>query len=147
MAGHVAAKLDDITSKLDRLKSIEETIHNVAGSIKALEQKIEKVEQNVKEVKQEQQVMDKSLETMNNEIQQLKNDRKRDDFEYYGIQEETKSELNTLKTKLLYAEAYSRRENLKFIGIPELDDEDTKKVLLNFIDNHLEIESSPIEFQ
>ena len=59
---------------------------------------------------------------------------------------------------LWYLEAYSRRENLKFEGIPELPEsssqqnatskEVTKEVLVNFMENVLEIEDAKdMEFQ
>ena len=55
-----------------------------------------------------------------------------------------------LRKKILYLETYSRRENLKLAGIPEVssDQEDTKTVLTNFISRQLGIENpEEIEFQ
>ena len=56
------------------------------------------------------------------------------------------------RKRVLYLETYSRRENLKFEGIPELvettdqqnaiSNEDTKKVLANFMENVLGIEDA-----
>ena len=61
------------------------------------------------------------------------------------------------RKQILYLEAYSRRENLKFEGIPEsfktsaqqsAPAEDTRKVLVNFIEDALGIEDAKdIEFQ
>ena len=80
-------------------------------------------------------------------------------------EEPTKSELKSykldfdfnkakedLRKKILYLEAYSRRENLKFAGILGLeessDHEDTNDVLVNFMSRQLGIENPEnIEFQ
>ena len=72
-------------------------------------------------------------------------------------------QIEELKKYILYMEAYSRRENVKFIGIPEKinseDDmeqdlpsqqiENTKDVVYKFLEEHLQIENPnvTIEFQ
>ena len=66
--------------------------------------------------------------------------------------QERKDEISGCHKQILYLEAYSRRENLKFEGIPELPEssgqlnaiwkEDTKEVLVNFMENVLEIEDA-----
>ena len=72
--------------------------------------------------------------------------------------EERKDEINGCHKQILYLEAYSRRENLKFEGIPEFSElsgqqnvtskEDTKEVLVNFMENLLGIEDAKdTEFQ
>ena len=68
-----------------------------------------------------------------------------------------KADINECRKQILYLEAYSRRENLKFEGIPESFEtsaqqsppaEDTRKVLVNFIEDALGIEDAKgIEFQ
>ena len=72
--------------------------------------------------------------------------------------EERKDEISGCHKQILYLEAYSRRENLKFEGIPELPEssgqqnatskEDTKEVLVDFMENVLAIEDAKdMEFQ
>ena len=66
--------------------------------------------------------------------------------------DEGKSEVSECRKQTLYLETYSRRENLKFEGIPELSEspgqqnissnEDTKNVLVNFMKDVLEIEDA-----
>ena len=66
--------------------------------------------------------------------------------------EERKDEISACRKHILYLEVYSRRENLKFEGIPELpkssgqqnatSKEDTKEVLANFMENVLGIEDA-----
>ena len=56
-----------------------------------------------------------------------------------------------LEKKYLYLEAYSRRENLKFAGIPESkgeSQEDTRRILVEFLSNQLGFHHlEEIEFQ
>ena len=72
--------------------------------------------------------------------------------------EERKDEIGDSHKQILYLEVYSRRKNLKLEGIPELPEssgeqnaiwkEDTKVVLVNFMENVLEIEDAKdLEFQ
>jgi len=65
-------------------------------------------------------------------------------------------EVDECHQKILYLEAYSRRENLKFEGITEASQnnatltrsEDTEDVLVDFLENVLGIEDAKnIEFQ
>ena len=64
-------------------------------------------------------------------------------FKSYKLDVDFKEAKEDLRKKILYLEAYSRRENLKFEGIPEVksDQEDTKNVLTNFISRQLGIEN------
>ena len=46
-------------------------------------------------------------------------------------------QMNELRFKNLYLEAYSRRENIKFFSIPKEDDENTEETLRNFMEDDL----------
>ena len=72
--------------------------------------------------------------------------------------EERNDEISGCHKEILYLEVYSRRENLKFKGIPELPEsscqqnatltEGTKEVLANFMENVLGIkDTKDMEFQ
>ena len=53
-----------------------------------------------------------------------------------------------MKTKDLYLEAYSRRENIKFNRIPETHGEDTEEVLRAFLQNELGyVDANTVEIQ
>ena len=77
----------------------------------------------------------------------------------YDIKDGCTSDIEDLRKQFLYLEHYSRRENLKFLGIPERiisadkdDDrpsEDTKALVYKFMEDELAIENpqQKIEFQ
>ena len=67
------------------------------GKVKGMETKVEE--------------MDKGLTWLNEQVEQIQSKIKKME----GTKEKEFSELHS---KQLYAEAYSRRENLKFFGIP-----------------------------
>ena len=57
-------------------------------------------------------------------------------------------ELVKLRLKLLNYEVYNRRENVRFYGIPEGEEENTKNVLYEFLEQDLGIDKArDIEFQ
>ena len=55
--------------------------------------------------------------------------------------------ISNLENDILQMDAYSRRENLLFFGLPEPADEDTEKTLRNFIKVDLKLKDEEIEFQ
>ena len=58
------------------------------------------------------------------------------------------SEIERLKEKIRYMEVYQRRENLRFHGIPEAAEEDTREMTYKVFENNLKIERArDIEFQ
>ena len=62
-------------------------------------------------------------------------------------EQEIDSKMEELKTKDLYLEAYSRRENIKFINIRE-PQEDTEEKLRNFLEDELGYrDASTVEIQ
>ncbi|XP_022788170.1 uncharacterized protein LOC111328076 [Stylophora pistillata] len=63
--------------------------------------------------------------------------------------QELQTQLNQLKDEKLYMEVYQRRENLRFFEIQEVGaEEDTKKVLVNFLRTELGLEDvDGLEFQ
>ena len=64
------------------------------------------------------------------------------------INESCKEEMSKLNLQLLKHETSTRRENLRFYGIPESGDENVENALYNFMENELNIDNAgEIEFQ
>ena len=155
---------ESLTKKLDlilasqtmtneRLTKLDEKMDELNQTVKGLQTKVSYIETDVAAVKGKQ----KSLEE---DCSHMKENAKFVDEEIAELQESAnkrKADISDCRKQILYLEAYSRRENLKFEGIPESFEtsaqqsapaEDTRKVLVNFIEDALGIEDAKdIEFQ
>lgn len=161
MADNMAARLDDITNKLDKLTSIDTKIESVLQAMKALETKVTNLSNDVTLLKTEHKKIQKSvieiddgMSSLNKDVEEIQAWKKKTTTELQNLKKVNMDKVNsedtnTLKTKIEYMEAYSRRENLKFVGIPEEDKtENTKQVLINFLQKEVQLtDASAIEFQ
>ena len=152
----LGSKIDLVLSKLSNLETKMEEL-NVA--VKGLQSKVTCLEMDVDSVKMKQKALDDNFTSLeqnsvfvDEQVQELiaKTYKNNDD-------------VNDTRRKLLYLEAYSRRENLKFEGIPEtfasseedgasqrgeVSTENTKAVLTDFLGRVLGIEDAQnIEYQ
>lgn len=67
-----------------------------------------------------------------------------------GRQKQTLEKIKSLEDQILYQDVYSRRENLRFFGLPEASQgvENTSEVVYKFFEDELNIENPRrIEFQ
>ena len=152
----LGSKIDLVLSKLSNLETKMEEL-NVA--VKGLQSKVTYLEMDVDSVKMKQKALDDNFTSLeqnsvfvDEQVQELiaKTYKNNDD-------------VNDTRRKLLYLEAYSRHENLKFEGIPEtfasseehgasqrgeVSTENTKAVLTDFLGRVLGIEDAQnIEYQ
>mgnify|MGYP000011216211 CR=1 FL=1 len=145
MALDVTTKLDEILAKLGKLDAIEATLHELRQKMSSVEREVSKLKGDVSKAKERIDHMDTSLQWFNTEVK--------------GIQDKIKV-LNLAKenlyTQQLYAESYSRRENLKFFGIEERetganskDSEkvDTRDILIDFLENGLGLDNPAEEIE
>ena len=127
----------------ERLTKLDEKMDELNQSVKGLQTKVSYMETDVVAVKGKQ----KSLEE---DCSHMKENAKFIEEKIAELQEtanKRKADINECRKQILYLEAYSRRENLKFEGIPD-PAEDTRTVLVNFIEDALGIEDAKgIEFQ
>jgi len=150
MSETLAKKMEEISRKLNKLEVIEEKM----GKLYSIEQKMEnfslklgEMENSVMALRRElnsskvgQAELDKTVKDLKESVNfghgridqvELKT------FKYDSALKEAKE---ALEKKYLYLEAYSRRENLKFAGIPESEgesQEDTRRILVEFLSNQL----------
>ena len=133
----VGSKFSKILERLDKLDSIESNIKEVRDSVQKLEETVTKLKSDVAE-------LDKGVKYIDADLVEFK--------------AKTNEDIASLHKNLLYQEAYSRRENLKFLNIPEqmvnADEsdhavrEDTKEVIYSFMKDKLQIaDAREIEFQ
>ena len=135
MAGNVSEKLDKILGelkKLEKLNAIEATLKDLTSRLGNVESTIDKMKEDAHAVESLIKGMDKSLTYLNQEVEELR-----------GTVEDKDKQIEYLYTQQLYLESYSRRENLKFFGIPKpalSDGKDTVgtiDVLCEFLHNVL----------
>lgn len=127
--------LDKILKKLEKLDAIELTLRDMSSRLTKAETAVEILERETRKMNSEINTMDTGLATLNNEVSTLR-----------GEIMAKEERINNLHMKHLYLESsYSRRENLKFFGIPvkEANIEeggeafDTRAVLNQFLETVL----------
>ena len=100
---------------------------------------VDKVQGDAKKLRDDIYAMDKGVSFLNSEVQELRSK--------VGVHLER---INGLKDLIMYQELYNRRENLRFLGVPEsmADEEVTKEVIYQLLEKELSIEEvRKIEFQ
>ena len=137
MDANVSSKFNQILERVDKLDSIESNIKEVRDSFQKLETTVNKLKSDVAE-------LDKGVKYINADL---------DDFKV-----KTNEDIVLLHKKLLYQEAYSCRENLKLLNIPQQVENagegghevrvNTKEVVYSFMEDKLQIsDARKIEFQ
>ena len=101
--------------ELDKLDTIEKRLDSVIASISSIEETVGRLDKDVVILK------NKTSET-ETRVNELEEGARFNETELSDIKRDTKKaqfDTEELRKQLLYLEAYSRRENLKFAGIPE----------------------------
>ena len=161
MAAELGKKLDEVLERLTKLDIIENRLNNLyttmanIGVISNLDKDVAELKAKSNTTVDSVNKLEQSVDFNASDIADLKHDQLKLQFEN-----------ENLKKQLLYSESYSRRENLKFIGIVEnttsstnnrntakssdsLQSENTKDVLFKFLEDELNITDARkrIEFQ
>ena len=137
----VTKKLDLI---LERLSNLDSKMEELNKAVKGLQGKVSSLEIDVVSIKDKQKNLDEKFTYVESNSKFVDSHIK----ELQERVEERKDEIiNGCHKQILYLEAYSRRENLKFEGIPEVSEssgqqnatskEDAKEVLVYFMKNVL----------
>ena len=161
MAEDIGKKIEHMLLKLGKLDIIDSRLQEMHLTLANIEQTVSRLDEEVKTLKVKTNEMDEVVKVLKenlvfneDDISDLKRDSK-----------EVQHEVFELKRQILYMETYSRRENAKFFGLPEepstsnggermqdgtqLPAEDSKEVIYNFLEQHLQIDRprDKIEFQ
>ena len=142
--------LDEIERKMNKLDSIEEKIERFSSRLSDIEKSVSSLRCEVNSSKDKQAELQRGVDEVKDSVDCAHGRTDALELKSYKLDVDFKEAKEDLRKKILYLEAYSRRENLKFAGIPEesSDQEDTKDVLTNFILRQLGIEKpEDIEFQ
>ena len=151
MSQNLAGKLEEILEKLKKLDVIESSVKNIEAKLKSLEERTD--------------VLETFRQTAEKDINDLKdganftsaqlNDLAKAQAELAGLKETVKANEEGMKeaaTKLLYLEAYSRRENIRFMNIAQdgqtEEPENVEETLRTFLERDLGfLDAGSVEIQ
>ena len=132
----ILSKLEGLETKAD---TTIETVNQLQTTVNKLENAVENVQEDAKQLKEKVVTMDKGVSFLNSEVEELQKNEKK------HLQR-----IKILEDQIMYQELYNRRENLRFLGVPEsmTDQEDTREVIYQLLEEELGIEDvRRIEFQ
>ena len=149
MAENLGVKIEVILKKLEKLDVIELQLKEVHAKVASIEDSVSRLNSEMHVLKTRTTKLEKHMEELEEGFQYNEDD-------FRDIQRDNRKlehEVFDLKKQLLYMETYSRRENLKFFGIPEDTEctmeegsqrgvafEDTREVMYKFLEEKLKIE-------
>jgi len=137
-------QLNSIITRLSKLDSIESSVRNIEANLANLKARTAKLEEfegmgkndiaelkkscsfNGNKCKEHRDALKKQMEEQNKRITSLTESKRK-----------LTDQINDITSENLYLEAYFRRENIKFFNVPEVQEEDTKEVLRNFMERDL----------
>jgi predicted RNase H-like nuclease (RuvC/YqgF family) len=150
MAEQLSMKIKANLEKVSKLDSISLLVQNIEATFVDLEERAKKLEYFQKSASKDIEDLKESCNYMDGKIDSLKDAQdqlSKASTLIQGLTEKLKEsdkkinrhekEFEDLKSKDLYLEAYSRRENIKFLNINESEDEDVENVLRSFLRDDL----------
>ena len=154
-------EVDEVVLALDMSSEVASTLHQVLEKLKIMEKKVDGVLEKVTGLECTMKTVQEDISTLKGRTSGIEKAVKDMDdglnFMNSGVEnlkckvESSERETKFLKERLLYQEVYNRRENLRFIGIPEneeVNEENTSETVYRFMERELNIEGARhIEFQ
>ena len=135
MANSFGKKLEAVLTKLQKLDVIEHRLNALCTTLSNIEENINRIDNNVKTLKSKSTELDKSFKTLEESVNFNEDD-------ISDLKQRTKAnehDVMELQKQLLYMETYSRRENVKFLGIKEEEDANQASVSQQAAGNMREI--------
>ena len=116
MAQDLGSKVDLI---LARLLDIDKKLEQINSSVSNLENKLDKMDNRVQHLEEAQSKTSTTVNELQAGLTELNTQVNEDKTANEKVKEDCEDKCKALEDKLLYAEVYSRRENLRFFGIEE----------------------------
>ncbi|KAL9988158.1 hypothetical protein ACROYT_G002566 [Oculina patagonica] len=144
-ADALETKLDLILKRLEimdnKLEEINTKVSNLETKFNSLEGRVEKLEDAHSTTRTAVQELQNGLQEFNTQVNEATAAREK-------ASEFCENRYKELENKLLYAEVYQRRENLRFYGISEEEEGgDCRMVLNSFLEQQCGVQTMGIEFQ
>ena len=152
MSESVSEMLNQILEKLQKLDKIESSLDNIEGKLQNLEWRTQRLEESESTAKQELNYLKEGLKNVNiklkDKMESMENTQGANTANLSQKIKELEEQAKSLHDKNLYLEAYSRRENIKFMNnIQETrrgadQREDTEGTLRRFLEQELGYEDA-----
>ena len=162
MAEGVGSKLEAVLKKLEKLDTIESRLSQMHTTLASIEENVSRLDSDVEDLK----TKSKQLGSTVNELKESIEFNEEDISDLKLENQKLQQDICELQKQLLYMETYSRRENVKFVGLLEeqVDNmnggdedhngaqakiEDTRGIIYKFLEHQLKIPNArqKIEFQ
>ena len=144
-------KLEATEEKIKKLDSIEQKIENFSSKLSEMENSVKALRSELNSSKVAQAELDKTVKDLKESVDFGHGRIDQVELKAFKHDSALKEAKEALEKKYLYLEAYSRRENLKFAGIPKAEGEsqvDTRAILVELLSNQLGFHHpEEIEFQ
>ena len=135
MPGNLEIKVDLI---LARLETRNKKLENINIAVSNLKSKFNKLESRVEKLKNAQSTTRNTFREMEDGLQEFNTQVNEATATGEKIKEHCESKCKGFENKLLYAEVYQRRKNLRFYGIEKTDeDKNSLEVLQSFLEGIL----------
>ena len=154
MSEEVAAKLQKILEKLEKLDTIELSLKKTESKRAKLETRTTELEAFKEEAKKDISELKDGANFAEKQLQEKSQELAKAQAEIAELTRKVQKHEEAVKeteSKCLYLEAYSRRENIKFMNIeegPQDQPEDTEEILRDFLERELGyVDAQNVEFQ
>ena len=154
MSEEVAAKVQKILEKLGKLDTIELSLKNIESKLAKLETRTTELEAFKEETKKDISELKDGANFASKQLQEKSQELAKAEAEITELTRKVQKHEEAVKeteSKCLYLEAYSRRENIKFMNIeegPPDQPEDTEEILRDFLERELGyVDAQNVEFQ
>ena len=154
MSEEVAAKVQKILEKLGKLDTIELSLKNIESKLAKLETRTTELEAFKEETKKDISELKDGANFASKQLQEKSQELAKAEAEITELTRKVQKHEEAVKeteSKSLYLEAYSRRENIKFMNIeegPPVQPEDTEEILRGFLERELGyVDAQNVEFQ
>ena len=157
MAEDLKSRVEEVLTKLKQLDIIETRLTEVSSRLSNIEETVTRIDNDMSDLKDKHSELEKKVTDLEESVKF----NEEDISELRIDTEKNEVEIEEVRKQILYLETYSRRENIKFVGIAEKikstqdadrlsqQTENTKEVIYQFLEEHLKIEGARdrIEFQ
>ena len=115
MAEDVGSKLEAVLKKLEKLDTIESRLSQMHTTLASIEENVSRLDSDVEDLKTKSKQLGSTVNELEESIQFNEEDISDLKLENQKLQQD----VCELQKQLLYMETYSRRENVKFVGLLE----------------------------